>query len=359
MKNASFSEPALPKFVQVRVDEELDEREQLILRSIVHYYILTATPVGSRILSKYLQKVLKVSPATIRNVMADLEEMGYVTHPHTSAGRQPTDKGYRYYVDSLQMEGLSPFERSSIQNKLDNAPQEAVLRVASKLIGSLSHHLGVVQIPHLSDVVIEKIELLALSSSRVLVVISLGSDVVRTITLEADCDIDAEALHAVASQLSEKLCGRTLSVIRRNLPEMISDVAVKNTEILRLFVDSADKLFARHMTPGDKVHIAGTTHLFEHPEFENTQRVRSIIELIESEEIVVHLLDFADSVEGRVNVHIGKEIEDTVMEEYSLLTTRYRFASAVGTIGLIGPKRMNYSKMISILDNVAKALSVR
>lgn len=336
---------------------ELSEREATILRAIVHNFILMASPVGSRFLSKYLADEQKLSPATIRNVMSDLEEMGFVSHPHTSAGRMPTDKGYRYYVDSImRAESLSEEERMRVHEHLRAAPKETLLRNASKILSSLSHCLGVVEIPQISDAVVEKIELIPLSTSRLLVVVTLSSDIVRAISLEADFDVRAGELDGIARQLNERISGRPLQLVRRNLREFISDVRPDHL-LVRLFVDSAEKLFTEHIQPGDKVHIAGTQNLFRHPEFESTEHFKSIIELIESEEIIVHLLDNSDPPEGSVNVLIGGEMSSSLMQEYSLLTTRYRMTSAVGTIGIIGPKRMNYSKLISIVNHVAFVLS--
>ncbi len=339
---------------------DLEDREITILQAIVHYYILSATPVGSRVLSRYLEDQLKLSAASIRNVMSDLEDKGYITHPHTSAGRIPTDRGYRYYVDTLRgIERLSLTEADSIRRQLDEAPTDAVLRQASRIIGALSHNLGVVSIPELSDATIGRIEIISISSARLLVIVTLESDLVRTITLEVNFEIDSRELDAVTQQLNERLSGRKLSFIRENIEAVINEVQTDNKDILRLFVDSADTLFSRHLATGDKVHIAGAGNLLELPEFENTNRIRGIIEMIESEEIVVHLLDSTSSVEGQVKVYIGEEMTETIMQDYSLLTTRYRIDSGSGAIALIGPKRMNYSKMIAILNNVAQALSVK
>ena len=337
-------------------EDALSEREAMILRAIVHNFILMANPVGSRFLSKQLGDEQKLSAATIRNVMADLEEMGYIGHPHTSAGRMPTDKGYRYYVNSMSGESLSEEERKAIQNNLRAEPRETILRSASKILGSLSHCLGIVEIPQLSDAVVEKIELIPLSSTRLLVVVSLSSDIVRTISLEANFEVDRNEAEAIARQLNERISGRPLQIVRRHIKEFIGDVRPDHM-LVRLFVDSAEKLFTEHLQQGDKLHIAGTQNLFRHPEFGSADRFRSVIELIESEDIIVHLLDNSDPPEGRVNVHIGREMSSSLMEDYSLLTTRYRFTSAVGTIGIIGPKRMNYSKMISIVNHVAYVLS--
>ncbi len=344
---------------------ELNSRERSILQAVVHNFILNAAPVGSRNLSKYLQEELKLSPASIRNAMADLEEMGFIVQPHTSAGRVPTDKGYRYYVDSLMnVEQLSTDELNSITGNIIAARQDTVLKDVSKVLGSLSHYLSIVRMPQILHSVVEKIELFRLASNRLLIVLTLSSDVVRTLSLEGEFELDNTNLEDIQRVLNERLCGRALSFIRENLAEVFKDTIAgahdRHHALMRLFIDSAEKLFTSDVAPsGGTLHIAGAQNLFDYPEFGTAERFRTIIELMESEEVVVHLLDSTAPAEGKVSIVIGREIDSTVMEDYSLLTTQYRYSSAdaVGTIGLIGPKRMNYSRMISIVQHVATALS--
>ena len=193
---------------------------------------------------------------------------------------------------------------------------------------------------------------------------SLDSAVVRTLSLEAQFDVDATHLEDLARALNERIAGKSLAFIREHLPDVMREAELDKHVLMRLFVDSAEPLFTDHARPGGTVHIAGAQHLLDHPEFGSTSRVRGIIELMESEEVIVHLLDStAPDEQGTVRVVIGSEIDSTLMEDYSLLTTKYRYAgaeagmNAVGTIGLIGPKRMNYSRMISIMQYFALALS--
>ena len=353
MKNTTF-----PRHTAER---DLSVRERSILQAIVQNFILDATPVGSRNLSKFLQEELHLSPATLRNAMSDLEEMGFIAQPHTSSGRIPTDKGYRYYVDSLMdIEHLPKPEIASIQqNILAAKHHDAALKDVSKVLGSLSRYLSVVRMPQIAHATINKIELFLLASHRLLVVLTLNSDIVRTLSLEASFELESAQCEDLARALNERLAGKSLDFIRANLQNLVSDTEFDNHALIRLFVDSADSLLSDHIAPGGTVHIAGAQHLFDHPEFGSPSRVRSIIELIESEEIIVHLLENSAAQEGAVSIAIGSEMDSSLMEEYSLLTTKYRYASAnaVGTIGLIGPKRMNYSRLIAIMHYVASALS--
>jgi heat-inducible transcriptional repressor len=165
-------------------DENLNEREQSVLRHVVYNYISTAVPVGSRYISRHYESSL--SPATIRNVMSDLEESGYLSHPHTSSGRIPTDLGYRYYVDFLmEMEQISEQEKKTILQQLDRSlDAEQLLRDTSKLLGKISNQLSIVTSPHLSTGIFQKLELIQVSSSKMLVLLSIQSGLVRTIMLE-------------------------------------------------------------------------------------------------------------------------------------------------------------------------------
>ncbi|MFY7999034.1 MAG: heat-inducible transcriptional repressor HrcA [Candidatus Kapaibacteriota bacterium] len=352
MKNTPFARHA---------GRELSARERSILQAIIQNFILDATPVGSRNLSKFLQEELHLSPATLRNAMSDLEEMGFIAQPHTSSGRVPTDKGYRYYVDSLMnVEHLPKPEIAAIQqNILAAKHQEAALKDVSKILGSLSRYLSVVKMPQIAHATINKLELFRLASHRLLVVLTLNSDIVRTLSLEASFELENAECEDLARALNERLAGKSLDFIRTNLQNLVREADLDNHALVRLFVDSADALLTDHVVPGDTVHIAGAQHLFDQPEFGSPSRVRSIIELMESEEIIVHLLENSAAQEGAVSIAIGSEMDSTLMEEYSLLTTKYRYASAnaVGTIGLIGPKRMNYSRLIAIMHYVASALS--
>jgi heat-inducible transcriptional repressor len=363
MNNTPFSRRADQETPRDESGHDLSLRERSILQAIVQNFILDATPVGSRNLSKYLQEELNLSPATLRNAMADLEEMGFITQPHTSSGRVPTDKGYRYYVDSLMnVERLSKPEIASInQNILAAKRHDATLKDVSKILGSLSRYLSVVRMPQIAFATIDKIEIFRLTSRRLLVALTLNSDIVRTLSLEASFELESEECADVARALNEKLAGKSLDYIRVHLPNIVREGELQDHALVRLFVDSADALFTDHIAPisGGTVHIAGAQHLFDQPEFGSPSRVRSIIELIESEEIIVHLLENFAPQEGAVSVAIGSEINSSLMEDYSLLTTKYRYApaNAIGAIGLIGPKRMNYSRLIAIMHYVASALS--
>jgi len=320
-------------------------------------YILNASPVGSRALSKYLEHELKLSPASIRNVMSDLEEMDLISHPHTSAGRIPTDKGYRFYVDTLMKEEtLSQSVRDTVKKNLTTAENETMLKDASKLLGILSNCLAIVEIPHLIDLIVRKIEFVRISSTRLLAVIALDSEIVRTVTIETEFDIETKELEKVTSMINNKISGRTLKFIEENFSAIISDTIYAKTPLVRLFVNSIDRLFDSNYYQ-DRLHIAGTQNLLDYPEFEDLNRVRSVIELVENEDIIVHVLDKFEGEAGAYNVLIGQEMGSRLLEDYSLISTRYSIGSAKGSIGLIGPKRMNYSHLTSLVQYVGSKVT--
>lgn len=200
--------------------EDLNKREREILKHVVYNYIRTASPVGSRYVSRHFESNL--SPATIRNVMADLEEQGFLSHPHTSAGRIPTDRGYRYYVDYLMdIDMLTEKEKQAIEEHLGYTPDpNDLLRETSKLLSKISRQLSVVSSPHLSSGVFEKLELIPITSSRLLVVMSIRSGLVRTIMMEVGSEVRREVLDRISSLLNERISGLTLQEIRDTFIEL-------------------------------------------------------------------------------------------------------------------------------------------
>ncbi len=334
-------------------NRELSEREKDILRRIIQLYILKASPVGSRTLSKSIQEEL--SPASIRNVMSDLEELEFISHPHTSAGRIPTDKGYRFYVDSLvELESLTKNEILALEKTLKQS--ETVYKDASKILGILSSYLSVVAIPHLIDLKVLKFDLITLYSNRILIIIALDSKFVRTVTLEVDFEIENKQLNQITSYINERISGKPLKFIRDNFKEMLMDFELKDTPLMRLFFDSIDNIFDVKNTK-EKIHIAGTPNLLEYPEFGAPDRLKGIIELLENEDVIVHLLDKYEDTDKGIQVLIGREMQDEMMEDYSLIVSKYNLGSASGSIGIIGPKRMPYSKMMSLVKYVSDFLT--
>jgi len=337
-------------------NQALNEREQSILHHVVHNYIQTAIPVGSRYISRHFESSL--SAASIRNVMADLEELGFLSHPHTSAGRVPTDLGYRFYIDYLmEMQQLGDDEKLRIRQQLDQANDaDEMLRETSKLLGKISHQLGIVTSPHLSSGIFEKIELVPIAGSKILVVISIRTGIVRTIMMEIGVEIRRDHLEEVGRLLNERLSGLTLLEIRDSFVDRVRDVTSEHTGLIRLFIESVDQLFT-DSKERDKVLIGGTKNIIEHPEFVDPKNFRSVIELIENEDIIVHLLEKHDELQKGFVVTIGSENKDETTKEYSFITGTYDAEGVTGRVGIFGPTRMNYSKVIPLVDYVAQTIA--
>jgi heat-inducible transcriptional repressor len=338
--------------------EELNEREKNILRFIIQQFILTASPVGSRNITKKYD--IGLSPASVRNIMADLEESGLINHPHTSAGRIPTDKGYRIYVDSLmEIQKLKNHEKGFISKSLDNAQNETdeLLQVMSNLLSTITNQLAYVSYPNLDTAVLEKLQIVSLSSTRILVVISIKSGLVKTITLELKSNIKSSQIESVQRLLNERLNGLTFTEIRKSFADRFKDVNENQRPIIRLFVDSLDKIF-KDIKQTDKLLITGAKNILKQPEFEDPQNFQSIIELIEDKDIIIHILEKSnDTLPKNVFISIGSENEFEKLNEYSFVSKEYSLGDVSGKLGIIGPKRMEYSKIVAIVDYMATVLS--
>jgi heat-inducible transcriptional repressor len=338
--------------------EELSDREKLILRSIIQQFILTASPVGSRFITKKYD--IGFSPATVRNIMADLEEFGFIDHPHTSAGRIPTDKGYRFYVDSLmEVQKIRNSEKGIINKSLDIEPSETddVLRLTTTILSNITKQLALVSYPRLESGILHKLQIVSLSSHRILIVISIKGGLVKTITMEINSEIRPAQIESVQNLLNERLSGLTFKEIRATFSERLKDVEEDQKPVIRLFVDSIDKIF-KDVSPKDNIYLTGASNIIRQPEFEDPEKFPGIVELIENKDIIIHILDKgSDFPVDQVFISIGSENEDRKLEEYSFVSKEYSIGSTSGTLGIIGPKRMEYSKVVAIVDYMAKMLS--
>lgn len=335
----------------------LSEREKSVLRYVIHQFILTANPVGSRNIAKYYD--LNISPATVRNIMSDLEDTGFLNHPHTSAGRVPTDKGYRFYVDSLmEPPKLKIDDKKIIESGLDKVTDEVneILRITSIILSNITNQLSCITYPSFNDAVLERIQIVQISSTRILAVISIESGLVKTITLEMSAELNAGKLNFIQNFLNEKLSGLRFSEIKKTFAERVQDVDEAHRPIIRVFLESIDKIFT-DLPVSEKTIISGTKNILRQPEFENHEHLQGIIELIEDKEVIVHLMEKQNIGRSDVLVSIGKENEEERLSEYSTILKRYDFSGVSGTVGIIGPKRMEYNRSIAAVLYIAELLS--
>lgn len=338
--------------------EQLSDRERQVLLSIIEQHILTAQPIGSRTLSKSGE--LNLSPASIRNVMSDLEERGMIGHPHTSAGRIPTDQGYRYYVNSI-MGGisLSENERVMIEQQFTEALPSAIeelVRKSSHILSRISQQLAIVSAPTLGRGVLHRLELVQVASNKIMVILSIRSGIVKSIILQIQTDITRRQLDEISALLNDRLGGLTLQEIRETFADRLRDAGSDDNGIIRLFVESSDRLFSERLE-SDAVCIDGIESITRQPEFGNPDRMRNIIQLVENQKVIVHVLDSLGGGSA-LTIRIGQEINDAMLNDYSIIAAPYRVGQLNGTISIVGPKRMNYPRMIAIVDYLAKLISV-
>jgi len=332
----------------------LTEREALVLRHVIHSFVMSANPVGSRTLSKV--DGLDLSAATIRNAMADLEDKGLLAHPHTSAGRIPTDVGYRVYVNYLMtQEQISREERTLIQQNVDELMPdvEAILERMAQLLSRIGRHLGVVLAPAFEDGLLERLDLVPLGGTRVLVVITVAAGLARTVTLEIDSPLPTEDFQRVARAIQQRLAGLTFRQIRETIQDRLADVK-DDGGVARLFLDTTDRLFAPTHSHG--VILDGARNLPDIPEFRE-DGFRGILEIYEDRDIIMHLL--SRQVGEDLSVRIGREHTEERAADCSLITASYRLGDLRGALGVIGPRRMNYSRLMHLVRYTADLISHR
>jgi len=333
----------------------LSEREREILSAVVRQFVLTANPVGSRQLLR--RQGFHLSAATIRNVMADLEEMGLLCHPHKSAGRVPSDLGYRMYVDDLmESRDLSPAEREAIEREYDGVARELddVMAVTARVLSTASKLLAVVLVPNLDEAVLRRIDLVRVAENRVLVVISLDAGPVKTIMAELKQAIPADQLKMIEQGVNQRLSGLSLAQVRAHIGDRIRDLPADDPGLVRFFLDSADRLFS--FADHEEMKIGGRAEVLAQPEFSRPESIRGIIELIEDKDIILHLLQ-SRATDEPISISIGSENVDARARDLSVLTSSYYSPQASGKFGVIGPTRMEYSRLKSLLEFTARMIS--
>ena len=334
---------------------QLTERERVVLAVLIDYYIRTAEPVGSRVIATRFN--LGVSPATVRNTLSDLEERGLIEQPHTSAGRIPTESGYRVYVASLlKTEKLSQVDRDKIKKLLvtDYNAIEDVLEQTARVLAKVTTQLGVTVMPKFEEAVLKKIDLVQVTDDKVMVIIAVRSGLVRTILLEVDTEIGQEEIRQTAELLNEKLSGLTLGEIRRTVFERLRNESRGEPQLLKLFMEQREHILDESAIEG--LHTEGTTNIISQKEFQDPEKLREFISLLEERKSLVGLLKHKIVGDG-VSVTIGNEANIEGMKGCSAVIHTYQVGTTRGTIGVIGPTRMEYAKLMSVVDYTAKVLS--
>jgi heat-inducible transcriptional repressor len=333
----------------------MNSRSRQILETIIEDYINTAEPIGSSAIRS--RHGLTLSAATIRNVMADLEEMGYLSSPHTSAGRVPTEKAYRLYVDSLlAVRGIDRSEREEIRRRCTMAGKdvEGVFREISQMLSSVSHYMGIVAAPSFNANVFRQMEFLRLGSRRILAILVSQNGTVQNRIIELQHDITADELQKMANYLNGMLHGLTISQVKgRILREMESERTRYDdllANALRLSQQALDDV-------GAELFIEGQANILDLPEFDDVQKMKEIFRAMEQKSQLLSLLDSCLKAPG-VNIFIGSESHLNSMSGMSLITSTYVSGkNTLGVLGVIGPTRMGYGKVIPIVDYTARMLT--
>ena len=341
---------------------ELSDRERAVLEAVIQSYVETAEPAGSRTISRRFG--LGVSPATIRNTMSDLEEKGYLFHPHTSAGRIPTDRAYRVYVDTLLTRPAAPnapdtrllVEHISVGH---DSAIEAILRRAAQTLGVLTQELGVALGPRLDHATLQRLELVRMSAERLLMVLSLDGGAVRTVFVEVQGEIAEEAMAAVSLVLNERLAGLSLREIRASLTQRLRDATTRAEahELLNIFLQEGDQLFDVGAPSDEQTVLLGeASHLAEQPEFASSEGMRRLMQLSDARAHLAELLRRRSTRPG-ISITIGDEHQDPRLESFTVVTAEYRAGPVTGVIGVIGPTRMPYEKIISLVSHTSRIVT--
>jgi len=333
----------------------LNDRERQVLEAVIETYVETAEPAGSRTIAKKFG--LTLSAATIRNTMSDLEEKGYLYHPHPSAGRIPTDLAYRVYVNSLmRLSQVSASDSHQIREELaERNAVDQILERAAQVLGVLTKELGVAVGPTLDEALLERLELLQAGSDRLLLVLTLKSGVVRTIFVEVPSRLAPEIVVQVALVLNERLAGLRLREIRATLSERLRDAApdAGSSELLNIFIQEADDLFDVPATGAGGGVVLGSAQLLAgQPEFATKERLQGLLEVTERRDVLREAL--AKRLGQGLTITIGSEHQDATLAPFTLVTASYRLGPLAGVIGVMGPTRMPYDKIVALVDHTSR-----
>ncbi len=333
--------------------QTLTDRDREVLEAIITDYIQSAEPVGSRTVSK--KSKIGLSPATIRNVMADLEEMGFLTQPHTSAGRVPTDRAFRFYVDSiLEVRKLKLVDRGRIEMGFQDEGMDTneIMKRASSLLSLLSKQTGVILAPRFGSNIFKHIEFIKLREKTILVIIVCKSGEVQNKLIESDEHMSQDELDKYSRYLTEIMGGLNLVEARRKILEEMKKEKVLIDKLMYRALQLSQK--ALEDEGGGDLYIEGKTYILQSPEFADLEKMRTLLQAFEEKTKIVKLLDKALLAQG-MQIFIGAENEFNEMKDCSVIAAPYsRENFTLGTLGIIGPTRMDYPSIIPIVDYTAR-----
>ncbi|HWU82374.1 MAG TPA: heat-inducible transcriptional repressor HrcA [Methylophilaceae bacterium] len=332
----------------------LDKRAQILLKTLVEHYISDGQPVGSRTLSKC--SGLDLSPATIRNVMSDLEELGFIASPHTSAGRIPTQRGYRFFVDTLlTIQPLQSQEIQQFQQQFSSPDPQELIASAAGMLSHLTQFAGVVMVPRRKSVSFRHLEFLPLSEKRILVIIVTSDGNVQNRIIITDKPYSASELTQASNFFNQHYAGSTFEQVQKKLHEELKQMQSDMTRLMTAALEASTKVLNEDR---DNVVISGERNLLQIDDLStNVTSLRKLFEVFERRTSLMQLLDNSQRAEG-IQIFIGGESGYLPLDECSMVTAPYEAnGQTVGTLGVIGPTRMAYERVIPIVDVTAKLLS--
>jgi heat-inducible transcriptional repressor len=333
-----------------------EERTKQILTSVINEYVLTAEPVGSRKLAKKYN--INLSSATIRNVMSDLEDLGLLHQPHTSAGRIPTEKALRFYVNSiLKVKDLKLREKDRIRKRYQFSELETsdIIKQTSEVLSVLSHQMSIMSAPKIIGTVLKHIEFIKISTNRILVIFVSQSGFVQNRIVEDQEDISQDELDKYTNYLGDIFVGISLEEVREKLDEEMQKEKIAYDQLLSKALQLSKKALGEESEP--ELYMGGKINLFESPEFSEVGRMKTLLQALEEKNLLLTLLDKTMDAEG-VQIFIGSEVELSDMQTLSIITSPYRQGkNVVGALGIIGPTRMDYLKLIPIVEYSAQLVT--
>ena len=336
------------------VDTSLSERKLIILKAIIQNYLETGEPVGSRTLSKYTE--LNLSSATIRNEMADLEDLGYIFQPHTSAGRIPSDKGYRLYVDMLMKEKEQEIteREDAMLEKADKV--EKVLQQAAKVLASNTNYATMVSAPMNSRNTLKFIQLSQVDAEQVVAVIVLGGNVIKNKIIEVGETLSNETLLKLNMLLNTTLNGMPIDQITLGLIARLKEQAGIHSNLISDVVDAVAEVI--HADEGMEIYTGGATNIFRYPELSDNGKASELIKTLEEKQNLVELVnETLNSEDKGIHAYIGNETTIQSMKDCSVVTATYEIGQGMqGTVGIIGPKRMDYENVMNALKTMMEQL---
>ena len=337
-------------------EKELNERKRAILKSIIDDYVQSAQPIGSRTIAR--KHGLGLGSATIRNEMADLEELGYITQPHTSAGRIPSDKGYRFYVENLmQIHSLAQEEIFQIKKAMDSRIEELdqLVKRASIIISNITGYTAVVMKPQVSRAIIKSVQLVGVDEKRILVVVVAGGGIVQNKLVKYDCVINEKLLNKLNLSLNIIMSGKTIDQITMPMLVEFQQDIQSPAEIIFPVMEAVEECVRKIETTD--VYLDGITNILNYPEFNDLLKAREVLDLLKEEEVISTLVKSAVNKQ-KFDFMIGSENQIDQMKDLSVITTVFgREGKDLGAIGVIGPTRMAYGKVVSAVQYISEILN--